>query len=60
MTLIEEATKLADDIREYAPDTNIELIIRRLVVELQLREAAALKVDNSRGEPELIRVKRKK
>ena len=28
MTLVEEALKLADDIREYAPDTNIELMIR--------------------------------
>jgi hypothetical protein len=31
MTLREEALKLADDIAEYAPDTNIEIMIRRLV-----------------------------
>ena len=31
MTLREEALKLADDIAEYAPDTNIEVMIRRLV-----------------------------
>jgi hypothetical protein len=35
MTLIEEATKLADDIREYAPDTNIELMIRDLIKEIE-------------------------
>ncbi len=34
MTLVEEAIKLADDIREYAPDTNIELMIRDLVKEV--------------------------
>jgi len=34
MTLREEALKLADDIAEYAPDTNIELMIRRLVAEI--------------------------
>ena len=32
--LLEEAKKLADDIREYAPDTNIEVMIRRLVAEI--------------------------
>jgi hypothetical protein len=31
MTLREEALKLADDIAEYAPDTNIEIMLRRLV-----------------------------
>ena len=35
MTLIEEALKLADDISEYAPNTNIELMIRDLVAEIQ-------------------------
>jgi hypothetical protein len=34
MTLREEALKLADDISEYAPDTNIKLMIRRLVAEI--------------------------
>ena len=34
MTLREEALKLAEDIFEYAPDTNIELMIRRLVAEI--------------------------
>jgi hypothetical protein len=34
MTLREEALKLADDIDEYAPDTNIADIIRRLVKEI--------------------------
>jgi hypothetical protein len=34
MTLREEALKLADDIDEYAPNTNIADIIRRLVKEL--------------------------
>jgi len=34
MKLREEALKLADDIAEYAPDTNIELMIRRLIAEI--------------------------
>ena len=34
MTLREEAVKLADDISEYAPDTYIELMIRRLIAEI--------------------------
>ena len=34
MTLREEALKLADDIAEYAPDTNIEVMLRRLVAEI--------------------------
>jgi hypothetical protein len=33
--LIHEAKKLADDIAEYAPDTNIELIIRDLIKEIE-------------------------
>jgi hypothetical protein len=32
--LREEALQLADDIAEYAPDTNIEVMIRRLVAEI--------------------------
>ena len=39
MTLIEEATKLADDIDEYAPDTNIATMMRRLITEIQLKDA---------------------
>jgi hypothetical protein len=35
MTLLEEATKLADDIAEYAPDTNIEIMMRRLIKEIE-------------------------
>lgn len=35
MTLIKEATKLADDIAEYAPNTNIEIMIRDLVKEIE-------------------------
>ena len=35
MTLLEEAKKLADDIREYAPDTNIEVMIRDLIKEIE-------------------------
>ena len=34
MNLVEEALKLADDISEYAPNTNIELMIRDLVKEV--------------------------
>ena len=35
MKLLEEANKLADDIREYAPDTNIEVMIRNLIKEIE-------------------------
>ena len=35
MTLLEEANKLADDIAEYAPNTNIELMIRDLIKEIE-------------------------
>lgn len=38
MTLIEEALKLADDIDEYVPDSNISHIIRQLVAEVQKHE----------------------
>lgn len=34
MTLREEALKLADDIDEFAPNTNIADILRRLVKEI--------------------------
>jgi len=36
MKLLEEAKKLADDIREYAPDTNIEVMIRDLIKEIEM------------------------
>jgi hypothetical protein len=35
MTLLDEAKKLADDIAEYAPSTNIELMIRDLIKEIE-------------------------
>jgi hypothetical protein len=35
MPLLEEAKKLADDIAEYAPNTNIELMIRDLIKEIE-------------------------
>ena len=35
MKLLEEAKKLADDIAEYAPSTNIELMIRDLIKEIE-------------------------
>ena len=35
MTLLNEAKKLADDIAEYAPDTNIELMLRNLIKEIE-------------------------
>ena len=38
MTLLEEAKKLADDIAEYAPNTNIEFVIRELVKEIERLE----------------------
>ena len=35
MKLLDEAKKLADDIAEYAPSTNIELILRELIKEIE-------------------------
>ena len=35
MKLLDEAKKLADDIAEYAPSTNIELMIRELIKEIE-------------------------
>jgi hypothetical protein len=35
MKLLDEAKKLADDIAEYAPSTNIELMIRDLIKEIE-------------------------
>jgi len=35
MKLLDEAKKLADDIAEYAPSTNIELMIRNLIKEIE-------------------------
>ena len=34
-TLIERAEQLADDIDEYAPDTNIALMMRELIAEVK-------------------------
>ena len=33
--LIERATQLANDIDEYAPDTNIALVMRELIMEVK-------------------------
>jgi hypothetical protein len=55
MTLREEALKLADDISEYAPDTNIEIMIRRLVAAMpnpaMLHEKAELLIDANPNAP---------
>lgn len=46
MKLLEETKKLADDIREYAPDTNIEVMIRDLIKEIEaLKEVNTKQVD---------------
>ena len=36
--LIERAKQMADDIDEYAPDTNIAVMIRDLVLEIEILE----------------------
>jgi hypothetical protein len=36
--LIEKAKQMADDIDEYAPDTNIAHMIRDLVLEIEILE----------------------
>ena len=59
MKLLEEAKKLADDIREYAPDTNIELMIRRLISEIKIRDALiwASKNEPQESNPSELRTK---
>ena len=37
-SLIEKAKQMADDIDEYAPDTNIAHMIRDLVLEIEILE----------------------
>ena len=44
MKLLDEAKKLADDIREYAPDTNIELMIRDLIKEVDFLQQRVIKL----------------
>jgi hypothetical protein len=55
MTLREEAIQLADDISEYAPDTNIEIMIRRLVAVMpnsaMSHEEAELLIDTHPNAP---------
>lgn len=49
--LIERATELANDIDEYAPDTNIALMMRELINEvLRLRKASDEKSIVARSE----------
>ena len=43
MKLLDKAKKLADDIREYAPDTNIELMIRDLIKEVEFLQQCVIK-----------------
>lgn len=55
MTLREEALKLADDIDEYAPNTNIADILRRLVAVMpkpaMSHDEAELLVDTHNNAP---------
>jgi hypothetical protein len=42
MSLLDDARKLADDIAEYAPNTNIELMIRDLIKEIERLQSEAI------------------
>lgn len=44
MKLLEKAKKLAEDIREYAPDTNIELILRDLIKEVEFLQRRVIEL----------------
>lgn len=59
MNLIQEAEALADEIAKHEPNTKIESIIRRLLVELKIRKNLELKLQSDPENPEMIRVKRK-
>jgi len=49
MKLLDEAKKLADDIREYAPDTNIELMIRDLIKEIERLQSEKINAVKSKA-----------
>ena len=44
MTLIEEAITLANDIAEYAPNTNIEFVIRELIKEVEILQRRVIQL----------------
>ena len=48
MTLLNEAKKLADDIAEYAPDTNIELMLRNLIKEIERLQSETITASKSK------------
>ena len=58
MDLIQEAEQLANEIAKQSPNTKIESIIRRLLVELKIRQHLELKTQSSES-PEILRVKKK-
>lgn len=49
MKLIDEACKLADDIAEYAPSTNIELMIRNLIKEIERLQSEKIAKSKSKA-----------
>ena len=44
MTLLEEANTLANDIAEYAPNTNIEFVIRELIKEVEILQRRVIQL----------------
>jgi hypothetical protein len=54
MKLLDEAKKLADDIREYAPNTNIEFVIRELIKEVEFLQQRVNQISLVRRKDEKI------
>ena len=54
MKLLEEAKKLADDIAEYAPNTNIEFVIRELIKEVEFLQQRVNQISLVRRKDEKI------
>ncbi len=49
MKILQEAKKLADDIAEYAPSTNIELMIRDLIKEIERLQSEKINAVKSKA-----------
>ena len=54
MKLLDEAKKLADDIAEYAPNTNIEFVIRELIKEVEFLQQRVNQISLVRRKDEKI------
>lgn len=59
MELIQKAKDLASELEKHDELNPISPVIRRLIIELEMRRHLELKIDSGTDSPELIRLKRK-